>query len=474
MADVCFVLAPGQNDFFFELADVLRHELEAVGATTRLTTDGFPRPGEDGAYALLPPHEYFALEGGRRPPPPEALRRTIMICAEQPDTIHFRQNLALAASGGALFDINERAVRAYRRRGIRAEHLRLGYAPSWDRFHTAEAHTDVIFLGAHTPRRGAILAGMAEDLARLDATLVLSDNSRPNPGGSATFLAGAQKWDALSAARILLNIHQGSEPYFEWHRILQAIHCGAAVVTEESSDFAPLAPGDDFEMCSAPDLAGSLRDLAGDDERRRGMAGHAYERIRAELPMGEAAERLAAVAGELASGGGRGAGPVGRVASQAAAARLRLSARTQGRNRSRRSVETLRRQRSRTQPAGAAPPDAEDLHLSGVEGAPGLALITADGSTLLDGALARLREALEGSGAAFAYGLVAIGEGEARLVNVLGPDSTHPPSPPVLLRRDALDGLPDARNPAAVLTALAASSKGVAVRQFVARAGEHG
>ncbi len=459
MVDVCFVLAPGQNQFFFELAEVLRHELEAIGLGTSLSTEGFPDVADDRVYALLPPHEYFALEGAANPPPPGAMRRTILICAEQPETIHFRQNLSLASAGGALFDINARAVRAYRRRGVRAEHLRLGYTSVWDHSDTAEARTDLLFLGAHTPRRGAILTGMAEDLAHLDATLVLSDNSRPNPGGSATFLAGAEKWEALSGARILLNIHQGSEPYFEWHRVLQAIHCGAAVLTEDSSDFAPLEPGADFEMCAAPDLSRSLRDLAADEPRRSQMARHALERIRAELPMSETAARLATVAEEVAAGNRLAARPLGRVASKGAAARLSVGAK-------------LGRRRPRPQTPDIPPRPAE-LHLSEVEGAPGLTLIADADSTLLDGAVPRLRAALEESGAAFAYGLVA-GSGSVGVGNVLGPDSSHPPSPPVLVRDVTLASLPDRRDPVAVLAALGASEEGVAVRQIVARASADG
>ncbi len=170
MTEILFVLAPGQNHFFFELAEALRAELESVGVAARVSTSGFAPDGEgERVNVLLPPHEYFALEGAAAPPPPGALRRTIMISAEQPETIHFRQNLALAAHGGAVFDINARAVQAYRRRGVPARLLRLGYTPAWDRYAEAahgEREDDVLFLGAYTPRRGRVLSEQAGDSRR--------------------------------------------------------------------------------------------------------------------------------------------------------------------------------------------------------------------------------------------------------------------------------------------------------------------
>ena len=118
---------------------------------------------------LIPPHEYFVLEGHRTPPSPEQLRRTVFITAEQPETVHFRQNVAVADRAGALFDISARAVRAYRRLGVRANHLQLGYTPSWDHFAAAEPEEDLIFMGAWTPRRGRVIAGAARRARRAAA-----------------------------------------------------------------------------------------------------------------------------------------------------------------------------------------------------------------------------------------------------------------------------------------------------------------
>jgi hypothetical protein len=422
VSEIVFVLAPGQNHFFFELAEALRGELEAEGVAARLSTSGFPEDEEpERVHVLLPPHEYFALEGARTPPPPGALRRTIMISAEQPETVHFRQNLALVRQGGAVFDINARAVQAYRRRGVPARQLRLGYTPAWDRYAEAahgERPLDVLFLGAYTPRRGRVLSRHAGALAGLRSRLVFSDNSRPSTPGTPGFLAGEAKWEALASAGVLLNVHQGGEPYFEWHRVLQAIHCGTAVLSETATDFEPLRTGEDFEMAPAAGLAQPLARLAGDEGLRRERARSAYERIREAAPLRDAARRLAEAAEDLRGGRAKWLSPRGRAASGLAALRLR-AARPRGRG------------------GGAAQPSPEPFWDLAREEAERLEsgdlLLRAPGQSLLPGGVERLREALVAAPAAvFSFGLIA-GVGEDGVANPFAWTRSRSVAPPVLV-----------------------------------------
>lgn len=344
-----------------------------------------------------------------------------MISAEQPETIHFRQNLALATQGGAVFDINARAVQAYRRRGVPARLLRLGYTPGWDRYAEAsqgEREDDVLFLGAYTPRRGRVLSELAGALAGLRSRLVLSDNARPNTPGTPGFLAGEEKWRALAGARILLNVHQGREPYFEWHRILQAIHCGTAVLSETATDFEPLRAGEDFEMAPAGRLAEPLARLAADEELRRERARSAYERIREAVPMRDAAQLLAETAEEIRSGRARRPSPRGRAAARLAALRLRAAGR--------------RGRRARRGGEPSPPPWSADA--AGAERLPGgELLLLAPGQSLLPGGAERLRAGLAADPAAgFSFGLVA-GAGEAGVANPFAWEPGRPVTPPVLV-----------------------------------------
>ena len=303
MPELYFVLSPGQNWFFREVAESLCQELRVLGLPASVVSSGFPRARYGVVYALFPPHEFVALEGEGALPWPDTLARTIYICAEQPGSVHFEQNVELARQHppGALFDINARSVALFAQRGMEARHLRLGYSSAWDHFDpNAERGIDVAFLGAQTFRRLDHLRRAAHVLSRRRCDLRISDNSSPNSGPSSRFMVGEQKWDLLTRARVLLNIHQGDEPYFEWLRIIDAIHCGAAVVSEHSIDHAPLVAGEHF-LAGRPESLPLLVDALLDDEpRRQAMSLAAYELLRDQLPMRLGAVALRAAVGLLA------------------------------------------------------------------------------------------------------------------------------------------------------------------------------
>src|SRR6185437_14094961 len=95
----------------------VRHELDAQGIRSSLH-ESFPEPHPDRVFVLVPPHEYVALEGPAALPSDPILARTIFICAEQPETVHFDDNLKLAPRAGAVFDINPRSVALFKGAGI--------------------------------------------------------------------------------------------------------------------------------------------------------------------------------------------------------------------------------------------------------------------------------------------------------------------------------------------------------------------
>ncbi len=301
-AELAFVLAPGQNHFFVELVAALRSELSRIGAPNSLHVGNFPRPRPDLVYVLVPPHEYFTLMHGRQGPLPEVLERTIFICAEQPDTPFFESNVALAPRAGAVFDINRLAVRGFARHGIAAHHLQLGWTPDWDHLSDRERDIDVLFMGSVTSRRSRLLASYARTLSRYRTELLISDNSRPNHMSSASYRADNDKWELLGRSKILINVHQEENPYFEWLRVVQAISCGAVVVSEHSVDFAPLVPGRHLLMGHAGSLHLLASVLLEDGHRRWRMQTDAYDTVRRDLTLAASVARLASVAGALAAG----------------------------------------------------------------------------------------------------------------------------------------------------------------------------
>ena len=292
-------MSSNQNWFYRELVETLRYELAEQGVPSSVHTAGFPEPTPERVYALVAPHELAALEGEDEPPDEAILGRTIYISTEHPGTAHLDMDIELSQHAGVVFSINPLSVAAFWRAGIAARHLRPGYSSVLDHFHAdGPRDIDVIFLGARTQRRERYLAACAEALAPYNNFLLFSDDSRPNPGGSPTFLAET-KWDLLPRAKILLNIHRGDEPHFEWLRALDAIHSGAVVVTEHSGGIAPLVAGEHLLATSPGSLPFVLDSVLRDPERLARTRAAAYERIRSWLPMALSVSVLRAAAVEL-------------------------------------------------------------------------------------------------------------------------------------------------------------------------------
>jgi hypothetical protein len=288
-----FALARGQNQFFVELAEALAFELRKLGARVTIDEGEIPLARKGRVHIFLPPHEYVSLSRFR--PPEPLLKRSILISAEQPETHFFEANVPLAREAGAVFDINPRSIRGYAAAGIDAKLLELGHTELWDRFDadsTVERDIDILFLGRLSDRRAFALASYADVFERFRCHIGLSDNSRPNVAGGAAFVAGDTKRELLARSKVLLNVHGEEEPYFEWLRIAEAICAGCGIVSEHSSDLAPLEWGRHLITGRLESLGLLSAWLVEDVERRDRMRKDAYDLLRKQRPLANAAAAL--------------------------------------------------------------------------------------------------------------------------------------------------------------------------------------
>ena len=319
--DLAFVLSRRQNHFFIELVDAIRAELEILGASSSIHFGRFPEESESRIYVLVPPHEWFELSERRDHPTSRQLRRTIFICGEQPGTKWFDDNVSLAPLAGGVLDINRHAIRVFARQGVAGvEHFAIGWTPSWahipvDDFGEPDVRSDardvdVLHLGEASSKRLATLAGAAKPLANCRCRLLLSDAGRPHSKQQANFVVDEFKWDLLRRTKVLLNIHVGDRPYFEWLRVVQAMCNGCAVVSEHSAATGPLRAGDHFLVGRAETLGLISQGLLADESLRERIARDAYRFLRDELPLRRAVERLVDVAEAVNAKGGGDASPI--------------------------------------------------------------------------------------------------------------------------------------------------------------------
>ncbi|MBJ7355250.1 MAG: glycosyltransferase family 2 protein [Thermoleophilaceae bacterium] len=305
--EICFVIAPGQNQFFVELVDAVRDELDQLGVANRVAVGEYPDAGKDTVFVLTPPHEYHALIKPRNHPTKRQLRRTIFLCGEQPGSWYFERNIELAeASGSPVFDINRWSISELRKRGVKARHFQLGWTRTWARHDPTKESPletlrsiDVLHLGTRSARRERVLSENAQCLSRHNCVLSLGDNTAPLRHGDKDWVGGDVKWDLLGDTRVVLNIHRDQQPYFEWLRMVQAISNGAMIVSDWSLDCAPLIPGEHLLDGIARDLGLVAEMPLRDESYRHGIAANAYTTLRDALPMATAVNELLEVAGSL-------------------------------------------------------------------------------------------------------------------------------------------------------------------------------
>ena len=272
-----------------EIAAVLAAALSDLGYDTVFPAPGLPESGRERVNLVMAPHEFFTLQRDRTEHELlQAAAASVSIGVEQPGTRWFELGTHYAGVGAAVLDISPYAVDELRTRGLDATQLQLGYHPSWDRWGGEPAHprpTDLLFLGSMTPRRDRILAEAAHLLWDCKADIRLFEFPRPMSEPRANFVAAEAKWDLLASSRVLLNVHRDEVPYFEWVRVLEAVVNGCLVVSESSTDYGPLVPGEHLIAAPADVVGAYAASMVVDEPFRAELASAAYDFVRTKLEL---------------------------------------------------------------------------------------------------------------------------------------------------------------------------------------------
>jgi Glycosyl transferase family 2 len=296
----CFVSTRRGSYFMTELLSAVSAATAAAGHTVELAFDEFPPLRDDLVYVVIP-HEFQAWGNRGGSPGARQRSRTIALCTENPGTEWFEATYQLVPEFAAAVSINLSSAAELRRRGIRCEHLQLGYSPLWDSWRRdgrMERGIDVLYLGAADPRRDPLLAGFGGDLWSRECQLLIPP-LEPRTGPRPDFLKEADKYRRLRSAKVLLNLHRTTSSALEWMRFLEAICNGCVVVSEPCLDNEPLLPGEHFVATGVDGITSAVNRLLDEPDSLQLLRERAYDFVREELPMGPAGERLAALATEL-------------------------------------------------------------------------------------------------------------------------------------------------------------------------------
>jgi hypothetical protein len=268
MRPVDVFVSPHGNAFMRDIAAWIVEAADLLGRESRLVDDGSAPADHDRINLVLAPHELYLLGELDDRGIEEAARCSIPICTEQPGTPWFDIGLVAARRSPMALDINRHGVAGLRAAGVDADHLRLGAVPSM-RAVDRERDVDVLFLGGRTDRRAARLGELAPLLWDRRADLRLFTFQRPVGPNTPGLVFGADKYDTLAGARILLNLHRDdrSPGYFEWARMVEAMANGCCVLTEPVEGAAPFVAGEHF--VESADLAADLERLLDDPDECR-------------------------------------------------------------------------------------------------------------------------------------------------------------------------------------------------------------
>lgn len=295
---VVYVAETG-NVFMQEIAGWLVGALGELGRDATLHTGGVPVPSVDHVNLVVAPHEYYELTLKTGRDRRRAALASIPVCTEQPGTAWFDLQLPYLLDSPLVLDISPVASDRLRALGHDAAHLPLGYQAGFDAWGgdaDRERPIDVLFMGSLTPRREAALARMAALLSEFRCRFVLFEANRPARAGDPGFYAGAAKYELLSSAKILLNVHRNDVAYFESVRALEAVANGAVFLTEPAVDVTPFRAVEHIPSCPLDALAAACAALLVDVERQDTIRTAAYTHLRERHRLADA---LAPLLGRL-------------------------------------------------------------------------------------------------------------------------------------------------------------------------------
>lgn len=294
MPEAVFVLSPGVDPWLRELSDAVREELARQGVPSS-AHGSFPEPRPGRVYVLVSPRRFLADEGETALPDPVILERTVVLDAQDPQSLGPDSHLELLRTAGAVFDVGQRAVTELHRLGIAARLLRPGYVAGWDRFDSgAQRPIDVIFQAERSARRTSHLAAAADILARHMCVVELRDDPS-DPGVT----SGEARRVLLAQAKIALGLHRTDEAQLDWLSAVEAMHCGAVVVSEHATGVPPFVAGEHLLVASAAALPHVVEAALRDEGRLSRLRAQAHERLRDWLPLSASVGVLRAALVEL-------------------------------------------------------------------------------------------------------------------------------------------------------------------------------
>lgn len=278
--------------------------LTGLGHETAIVEDRLPpsRPGR--VTVTLAPDEVYPHLDAAGAAIDEHLARAVLITTARPSAPEWSTALRYAAGALAVLDVSDAGVAAFATAGIPVQRFRLGYDPAIDRGGggVATRPLDVVFLGTSTPRRLRLMAAAAPYLTRHDTDLRFADGLATRLEPVTGFVSGEAKLDLLARAKIVMNLHPGDDPLFEWLRAHEALANGCLFVSELSSGATPLDPGRHFVSVDHGHLGATIHRLLAEPDRLEEIRAAGATFFREHVRLEDSARLIVEAAGAATAG----------------------------------------------------------------------------------------------------------------------------------------------------------------------------
>ncbi|WP_139311673.1 hypothetical protein [Desulfovibrio sp. DV] len=263
------------NYFFKEFSDILQSAFSQLNVRCDIRTEreGF---AEDVDYHIvIAPHEFFTLREGIAVAD-KIPENTIMLSTEQSETDWFKVSLKYLPKAKYIFDLSFPSAYRLTKLFPYTYFLPFGYLP----LNTSEVYSltpmpdcnilkkfshatkqnsknrllnfserpiDILFIGTSSLRREQFFLKNASFFSRYNCFFYVPPCSRPFVEGENSALNTRSAVSLCQRSKIILNIHRGSENYFEWQRIVMRGVMQKSLVMTEYCEYTPLVtPNLDF------------------------------------------------------------------------------------------------------------------------------------------------------------------------------------------------------------------------------------
>ncbi len=271
------------NYFFTEIAELLLQGIRSAGYIANHFDEKNDFSEDADWHIIIAPHEFFLLRKENIQTVSEIPKNLILFNTEQPSSPWFKITSKYLKYAYEIWDMEYSSASKLKEKLQYAFYFPIGFHPYFKPYNEAvilknhagtiilpdsvkhrnyknsrfkERPIDIFFIGFASMRRQAFFARYAAVFAKYYCYFHFSNEKTPVIPGENTFMDTETVTGLLQRSRIVLNVHSGSDNYFEWHRIvLQGIWQKSLVISEYCGIAPPFTAGIDYIQADSDTLA---------------------------------------------------------------------------------------------------------------------------------------------------------------------------------------------------------------------------